>query len=112
MKKKAAPGNPEQIRRITYFENILREAEQLLGLENAGDFRHVLYPAIRELDAYYGSSEWRQDFADDEAGLLPKDLPRGVLSEDGIFNVLVSYRELEEASPEDALKNEEKTDGI
>ena len=44
--------------------------------------------AIGILAEYYGSKEWKQDFADDEAGLLPKDLKRGVLSEDGIWNVL------------------------
>ena len=46
--------------------------------------------ATRILAEYYGSDEWKQDFADDEAGLLPKDLKRGVLSEDGIWNVLSS----------------------
>ena len=53
------------------------------------------------LNAYYGSEEWKQDFADDEAGLLPKDLKRGVLSEDGVWDVmsenqvlLVQMREL------------------
>ena len=40
------------------------------------------------LNSYYGSDEWRQDFADDEAGRLPKDLKRGVLSEDGVWDVL------------------------
>ena len=40
------------------------------------------------LDSYYGSDEWKQDFADDEAGRLPKDLKRGVLSEDGVWDVL------------------------
>lgn len=44
--------------------------------------------AIETLAAYYGSDEWKQDFADDEAGLLPKDLKRGVLSEDGLWNLL------------------------
>ena len=43
--------------------------------------------AIRILSEYYESDEWKQDFADDEAGLLPKDLKRGVLSEDGIWNI-------------------------
>ena len=46
--------------------------------------------ATRILAEYYTSDEWKQDFADDEAGLLPKDLKRGVLSEDGIWNVLSS----------------------
>ena len=29
-----------------------------------------------------------------EAGALPRDLKRGVLSEDGIWNLLEAYREL------------------
>ena len=41
-----------------------------------------------ELEAYYKSPEWKRDFADDEAGRLPKGLKRGVLSEDGIYNLL------------------------
>ena len=36
---------------------------------------------------------WR-DFADDEAGLIPKDLKRGVLSEDAVWNVLEDSRNL------------------
>ena len=46
--------------------------------------------ASRILAEYYGSDEWKRDFADDEAGILPKDLKRGVLSEDGIWNILES----------------------
>ena len=57
------------------------------------------YEAIKDdidaLDSYYGSEEWRKDFADDEAGLLPEGLRRGVLSEDGIWNLLTNYRELQ-----------------
>lgn len=47
------------------------------------------------LDSYLGSAGWHCDRADDEAGLLPADLKRGVLSEDGIWNALEEYRELE-----------------
>ena len=50
--------------------------------------------AITTLSAYYGSDDWRKDYADDEAGLLPKDLKRGVLSEDGIWNLLSDWEEL------------------
>lgn len=32
--------------------------------------------AIASLEAYYGSDEWRKDFADDEAGRLPQDIKR------------------------------------
>lgn len=40
------------------------------------------------LEAYYTSKDWRYDFELDEAGLLPAGLKRGVLSEDGIYNLL------------------------
>jgi hypothetical protein len=49
---------------------------------------------IAALEKYYGSDVWRKDLADDEAGRLPKGLKRGVLSEDGIWNLLSDYREL------------------
>ena len=41
-----------------------------------------------ELAVYYSSDAWKRDYAADEAGLLPKDLKRGVLSEDGLYNLL------------------------
>ncbi|MBR1432628.1 MAG: DUF4298 domain-containing protein [Ruminococcus sp.] len=43
---------------------------------------------LDELSAYYSSDAWKRDFAADEAGLLPKDMKHGVLSEDGIYNLL------------------------
>ncbi len=49
---------------------------------------------VTMLDEYYGSKLWKQDFAADEAGQLSKSLKRGVLSEDGIWNLLTEYREL------------------
>lgn len=56
------------------------------------------YEAVQEdiaaLERYYGSEEWKQDLAADEARLLPANLKRGVLSEDGIWNLLSDVREL------------------
>jgi hypothetical protein len=51
---------------------------------------------IAALNEYYGSDVWKQDLADDEAGLLPADLKRGVLSEDGIWNLLTDCKEVNE----------------
>ena len=51
---------------------------------------------IAAIDEYYGSSDWRKDFEDDEAGLLPADLKRGVLSEDGIWNLLTDCKEMKQ----------------
>lgn len=49
---------------------------------------------IAELEKYYGSSDWRKDFDDDEQGLFPDGLKRGVLSEDAIWNLLSDYQQL------------------
>ena len=85
----------EQIERIKTMEQHLDRASQaVMRLSAALDDYAEAQEALRELSTYYGSDEWRQDFADDEAGLLPNDLKRGVLSEDGIWNVLTDSSDL------------------
>ena len=83
------------INRITEYEKILCEAEEIL--QNYTPDRHEeLRGLINRLEAYYTSNEWRNDYEADEAGELPADLKRGVLSQDGIYNVLERFHELEE----------------
>ena len=55
---------------------------------------------IVELERYYDSKDWLQDFAADEAGQLPDDLKRGVLSEDGLWDLLSDNREMKERMKE------------
>ncbi len=57
------------------------------------DIPDELREKLRELAGYYESSEWKRDFEDDEAGRLPRNLKRGVLSEDGIYDVLTWFGE-------------------
>ena len=79
----------EQIERIVQNEELLDEATAVLErFEEALELFGSIQQKIKELDRYYGSEEWRKDFEDDEAGQLPKDLKRGVLSEDGIYDIL------------------------
>ena len=78
-----------QLERIRYMERLLdfvieARKEQHTNQEKSARIQE----ALGILAEYYTSDEWKQDFADDEAGLLPKDLKRGVLSEDGIWNLL------------------------
>ena len=82
-----------QIARIKKYESYLNEAQQLLC---AGENSDRLKYLISELEAYYESIKWRKDFESDEAGLLPKNLKRGVLSEDGINDLLDEYKEVSE----------------
>ena len=48
----------------------------------------------KKLSDYYGSPRWMKDFEDDEAGKLPRDLKRGVLSEDAVYDLITENREL------------------
>ena len=50
---------------------------------------------LRTLTDYYDGGKWRQDFELDERGYLPPDLKRGVLSEDGVYNLLAVLAEAE-----------------
>ncbi len=85
----------EQIRRITKYEEMMRKAEHLINTENLHeDSQTALSGIMRELQAYYDSTDWKKDYADDEAGLLPPELKRGVLSEDGLYNLLEEYHKL------------------
>ena len=86
-----------QFDRIRRMEEILTEASSAIhALSDALEQYESLLPAIKELTAYYESPLWRQDFEDDCAGNLPKDLRRGVLSEDAVYNLLTEIRELHE----------------
>ena len=71
-----------QEERIAYYESILDIAEQ----KNADG--QDASAELRELEVYYTGPLWKEDYAADEAGLLPKGLKRGVLSQDGIWNLL------------------------
>ena len=89
-----------QIQRIKHMERQLDKLlaalhtmnEALSGVAKARD-------AAQALSNYYGSAEWRRDLADDEAGRLPENLKRGVLSEDAIWNALQEYHEIQKIIP-------------
>ena len=82
-----------QIERIKKYESYMDEATLLIRTDRNSDRLKYL---ISELEAYYESVKWRKDFENDEAGLLPKNLKRGVLSEDGINDLLDEYKEVSE----------------
>lgn len=86
----------EQIERIKQMElRLERAAAAVMELSAALDKYESVQEDIKILGEYYGSDEWKHDYADDEAGLFPASLKRGVLSEDGIWNLLSDSRELD-----------------
>ena len=64
------------------------------ALEKKIEEYEAFQPEIRRLEAYYTSQQWKDDYAMDEAGTFPEKLKRGVLSQDGIWNLLERNREL------------------
>lgn len=81
--------------RIKNMETILDTSNRKLDdLEAAIAALKDYQGEIRKLEAYYTSADWKKDFALDEAGKLPADLKRGVLSEDGVYLMLERNREL------------------
>jgi len=77
-----------QTERIIYYEMLMEKAEAAVSAaEKAADL-------LRELETYYTGPQWKKDFAADEAGQLPAGLKRGVLSEDGIYNLLERWRDI------------------
>ena len=63
------------IERITHMEALYDRARE------TGQIPQAL------LD-YYESGQWLKDYEADERGDLPRDLKRGVLSQDGLWNLL------------------------
>ena len=87
----------KRIARVMAMEEHMEKAEQMLRqLEEAWGNYEELQRELAQLSAYYESALWRQDYAADEAGQLPVDLYRGVLSEDGLYNLFMRQQELEE----------------
>ena len=85
----------ERIDRVTVMENYMNTVQKaFMSLSAALNSFHAVQNTVRYLGQYYESKDWKEDFEADEAGKFPDDLPRGVLSEDGIYNLLEQNDEL------------------
>lgn len=85
-----------QIERITKYEEIFDEAlRRLVCAENGNlqDLRNY-EEKIEKLRRYYESNIWLRDYDDSAGGKLPAELKCGVLSEDGVYNLLMEIDEL------------------
>ena len=85
----------DQIDRINKYKYILNNSNQIIkNLEKTINDLNNIQSDIKSLNDYYGSSEWYQDIDDDKLGLLPKDINKGILSEDAIYNLLMNNKEI------------------
>lgn len=85
-----------QLARIQRMEALLDEAASAMKqLEDALKHYAAILPKLTELENYYQSDSWMNDYESDEKGLLPSDLKRGILSQDAIFGLLEQGRQLQ-----------------
>ncbi len=84
-----------RIERITEMERCLDVSRAAVDrLAEAFDAYEAAQKDYARLCKYYESSRWMEDYEADEAGKIPKDLKRGVLSEDAVYDLITDNHEL------------------
>ena len=89
--RKKKPGSAEKalVARVRAMEERYDAASLALGgLEEALDGYEQVAEDLAALRDYLESGRWRKDFEADEAGRIPAEVKRGVLSEDGLYELL------------------------
>lgn len=90
--------DPALLTRVARMEETLNEARGAVdALRAALDRYGAVLPRLRALADYYESPLWLADLDADRQGLLPADLPRGVLSQDAVYDLLEEERALRAA---------------
>ena len=85
----------DRITRIRLMEEKLNSALAAVdAMDRALESYEAAQKDIRALEKYLSDRQRRGDLAADEKGLLPSSLARGVLSEDGIYDLLADNDEL------------------
>lgn len=62
--------------------------DKTLLLHEKGEKSNEPSEALTVLKEYYENGQWLKDYELDEKGLLPKELKRGVLSQDGLYDLI------------------------
>ena len=72
---------------MEHLDEAIRRIQRMEEIFDAVQTDHD-HPSLGELVRYYEDGQWKKDYELDEQGLLPQDLKRGVLSQDGVYNLL------------------------
>ena len=79
----------------------MKQTERIAQMENLFDkSNEVIRQLHKAVDDFYALQPVISDFEADEEGKLPADLKRGVLSEDGLWDLLEEYQRLKECFEE------------
>ncbi|WP_147471053.1 DUF4298 domain-containing protein [Varibaculum vaginae] len=98
-------------KRVSQMEAALvRLNDAIATVEGALDTYEQMWDDYRALDKYYSGKDWWEDLEADNQGLLPEDLPRGVLSEDAVYDALGDAEALRERLSEMVHSEQIKAD--
>ncbi len=79
----------ERLQRIIRMETIYdRSCAAIEHLQQALQEYLDVEKELAELETYYQGAQWLADFDADRAGEIPKNMKRGVLTEDAIYDLL------------------------
>lgn len=83
-----AKYSPAELR-VARNSSRLKKAEEAIKEAEIGvDMLLNAWEDICVLNEYMDSGQWKEDFEADERGEISKDIDRGVLSEDSLYNTL------------------------
>lgn len=78
--------------RIKKMEKIFQEVKCGFSISNESILLEDEYTKKLNILKKYYNKKWLQDYELDEKKLLPKDLKRGVLSQDELYNLLMELK--------------------
>ena len=87
--------NTKLIERVRAMEEDFNVVRDIMNeMEMAVSRFESLQERIGHLSGYLEDGQFLKDFEADERGELPKDMPRGVLSEDALYELLEDVSEM------------------
>ena len=88
-------SNSRSVKRIAEMEERFDSLQQSVrALEDALSLSQDFRDNYKALKKYMDSGKWLKDYEVDEKGGLPQDLKRGVLSQDGLYDLLQDASDL------------------
>lgn len=82
-------SNSRSVKRVAEMEERFDSLQQSVrALEDALNLSQDFRDNYKALKKYMDSGKWLKDYEVDEIGGLPQDLKRGVLSQDGLYDLL------------------------
>lgn len=80
--------------RIEHMENLFDKVSDVLKNRPEALSSQEIVEDVKTLSDYYSCGDWLNDYELDEQRMLPSNLKRGVLSQDSLYDLLCSVREV------------------